>query len=83
MEEIVDLENRNETTKSEYVLDEMVNSHPRTQAATRAFRELKGDKIETKIPSYLDKNQDQANKDKVKKPGEIHMDTLIFGAGCC
>ena len=71
-------------SKSDYVDDIIINSHPRFGTLTRNIRKRRGKKVDIRVPIYKDINTNltEATEDE-PYPGSIHMDAMGFGMGSC
>ena len=80
---IVDINNNN-LSKSNYLIDKIINRHPRFGNLTRNIRIRRGEKVDVKVPIYKDINTNLtiATEDE-PYPGYINMDAMGFGMGCC
>mmetsp|Transcript_1775 Transcript_1775/g.1954 ORF Transcript_1775/g.1954 Transcript_1775/m.1954 type:complete len:247 (+) Transcript_1775:21-761(+) len=74
-------EEYNTASKSEYILDNMTNPHPRFPAMMTSVRRRRGEKVDIRVPLYPDVNTGIGKIDGHKTPGEIHMDAQHFGMG--
>ena len=79
--EIENYEENNTASKSEYILDEMTNPHPRFPQMMTSVRKSRGSKVDIRVPLYPDDNTGVGKIDGNKTPGEIHMDAQHFGMG--
>lgn len=72
----------NEFSKSNYVDDVIINSHPRFGCLTRNIRQRRGKKVEIQVPIYKDvcTNLSLPTQDE-PYPGSIYMDAMAFGMG--
>lgn len=79
-----DFRELNQFSKSRFVLDETINSHPRFSGLVKSIRERRGSKVEIKVPIYQDEktNMTEATEDE-PFPGMIYMDAMHFGMGQC
>jgi len=79
--------------KSLFLPDEVINHHPRFATLTRNIRKRRGKKVQIRVPLYRDINTDvvptpiykvesQCNTSETSI-GEIYMDAMGFGMGCC
>jgi glutamate--cysteine ligase catalytic subunit len=77
-----ELAKRNEISQSEYMVDEMINDHPRFPTLTRNVRQRRTEKPQITAGIFQDKN---TNMETVlpgeKEPGRIHLDAFGFGMG--
>jgi glutamate--cysteine ligase catalytic subunit len=79
-----ELEKRNEKSKSEYMADEMINTHPRFPTFTQNVRQRRHEKPQIIAEIYKDKNTDMENiLPGEKEPGKIQLDAFTFGMGMC
>lgn len=76
------LEIFNESSKSNYILDQMTNPHPRFPAMVANIRQRRGKKVDIRAPLYPDVNTGVGKMDGEITPGEIYMDAQHFGMGC-
>lgn len=67
---------RNHSSKSLYVVDELINSHNRFHTLVRNIRERRGDKVDIRVPLFRDEQTPPHEQD-------IHMDSMHFGMGMC
>jgi glutamate--cysteine ligase catalytic subunit len=84
-EELLNIENyveHNVSSKSNYILDEMTNPHPRFPAMVANNRNRRGKNVDIRVPLYPDVNTGIGKMDGEITPGEIHMDAQHFGMGC-
>ena len=79
-----DLSELNKHSKSNFVLDATINSHPRFSGLAQSIRERRGSKVDIRVPIFKDErtNVSTATKDE-PYPGEIYMDAMHFGMGQC
>ena len=72
----------NEASKSKFVLDSTINTHPRFASLVKSIRERRGEKVEIRVPLYKDErtNMTEPTEDE-PFPGEIYMDAMHFGMG--
>lgn len=76
------LAERNAISQSEYMADEMINTHPRFPTFTRNVRMRRGEKPQITAPIFPDVNTDMKNVlPGEKEPGKIHLDAFTFGMG--
>jgi len=80
--DVKELETHNIYSKSEYILDELTNPHPRFSTMMSSVRDRRGKKVDIRVPLYQDVNTGVGKIDGLKTPGEIHMDSQHFGMGC-
>jgi len=78
---IENYEEYNTASKSEYVLDDITNPHPRFPAMMTSVRKRRGKKVDIRVPLYPDENTGIGKIDGHRTPGEIHMDSQHFGMG--
>lgn len=64
----------NINSKSDFILEELANPHPRFPTLMRNIRERRGKKVDIRVPVY---------KDKFTTENEILMDSMHFGMGMC
>jgi glutamate--cysteine ligase catalytic subunit len=77
------LEERNEFTKSKFIIDQTENPHPRFPGLMKSIRERRGDKVQILVPIYPDTNTNMTKAtDEEPFPGSIYMDAMHFGMGC-
>lgn len=75
---------RNKACRSEYMLDEFINQHPRFPTFSRNVRVRRGEKPQISAPIFQDKNTNMIDVlPSEKKAGEIHLDAFAFGMGLC
>jgi hypothetical protein len=79
--EIQNYEEHNTITKSSYILDDMINSHPRYLTLVSYICGRAGKKIEIKYPLYKDINTGVGKIDGHISPDEIYMNHADFGIG--
>lgn len=73
---------RNEISQSEYMADEMINTHPRFPTFTRNVRQRRHEKPQITADIYKDIHTDMENiLPGEKEPGKIHLDAFTFGMG--
>jgi glutamate--cysteine ligase catalytic subunit len=79
-----DLSSINEASRSKFVIDKTINSHPRFAGLVKSIRERRGSKVEIKVPIYKDvyTNMTEATE-REPYPGFIYMDAMHFGMGQC
>ena len=76
------LAEKNVISNSEYMSDEMINTHPRFPTFTRNVRLRRGEKPQITAPIFPDVNTDMTNVlPGEKEPGKIHLDAFTFGMG--
>lgn len=77
-----ELAQRNTISQSEYMADEMINTHPRFPTLTTVVRQRRTEKPQITADIFHDKNTEM---EKVlpyeKEPGKIHLDAFGFGMG--
>jgi glutamate--cysteine ligase catalytic subunit len=83
LNEIQNYEEHNTVSRSSYILDDMVSSHPRFPACMSSTCDRTGKKVEIKVPLYKDANTGIGKIDGHITPDEIHMDSMQFGSGLC
>ena len=77
------LEDRNEYSKSKFVIDSTENPHPRFSGLMKSIRERRGEKVKILIPIYKDENTNMTvPTEEEPEPGMIYMDSMHFGMGC-
>jgi glutamate--cysteine ligase catalytic subunit len=77
-----ELAKKNTISNSEYMSDEMINTHPRFPTFTRNVQIRRGEKPQITAPIFPDVNTDMKNVlPDEKEPGKIHMDAFTFGMG--
>ena len=79
--DVKDYQEHNMITKSDYILDEFTNPHPRFSTMLQSIRNRRG-KVEIKVPLYQDINTGVGKIDGHISPGSIFMDAQHFGMGC-
>ena len=73
----------NEASRSQYILDEFANPHPRFKGLMQSIRERRGEKVQILIPLYQDTNTNMTLPTVQEPyPGRIYMDAMGFGMGC-
>lgn len=79
-----DLSKINDASKSKFVIDQTINSHPRFSGLVKSIRERRGSKVDIRVPIYSDEftNLTEATDDE-PYPGFIYMDAMHFGMGQC
>ena len=78
------MENINWASKSKFVIDKSINSHPRFSGLVKSIREHRGEKVSIKVPIYKDENTNlTVPTDDEPYPGSIYMDAMHFGMGQC
>ena len=82
LEKEQDMSSLNPASESSFVLDSMINPHPRFAGLVKSIREHRGEKVDIRVPLFKDKytNMTEATKDE-PYPGEIYMDAMAFGMG--
>ena len=73
----------NPFSNSIFIDDRIINIHPRFPALTKNIRERRGEKVNIKIPIYVDENTDMKPSIQEPYPGYIYMDAMAFGMGNC
>jgi glutamate--cysteine ligase catalytic subunit len=77
------LEERNEYSRSRFVIDSTENPHPRFSGLMKSIRERRGEKVKILVPIYKDENTNfTVPTDDEPEPGMIYMDSMHFGMGC-
>ena len=76
-----ELVENNVFTKSQFINDFMINSHPRFGTLARNIRSRRGKKVEILIPIYKDKYTSVEKTNDEPHPGYIYMDAMPFGMG--
>jgi hypothetical protein len=80
LNEIQNYEEHNTVSRSSYILDDMISSHPRYLTSMQyTYDRRNGTKIEIKVPLYKDANTGIGKIDGHITPDEIHMDSMLFG----
>ena len=74
---------KNPYSNSQYLDDEIINTHPRYGALTRNIRLRRGEKVCIKVPIYQDINTTKIASTEEPFPGFIYMDAMGFGTGNC
>ena len=79
-----DMSSLNESSRSKFVIDKTINTHPRFAGLVKSIREKRGEKVEIRVPLYQDEktNMKEPTADE-PYPGEIYMDAMHFGMGQC
>ena len=76
-------EDVNVYSKSQFVFDDTMNSHPRFGGLLKAIRGRRGEKVKILAPLFKDKNTNMTEATKEEPiPGQIYMDAMHFGMGC-
>ena len=77
-----DVSSLNPASKSQFVIDQTINTHPRFAGLVKSIRERRGSKVEIRVPLFKDEktNMTEPTKDE-PFPGEIYMDAMHFGMG--
>jgi glutamate--cysteine ligase catalytic subunit len=79
-----ELEHLNGISNSSYMIDEIINDHPRFPAFTQNVRLRRGEKPQISAPIFPDSHTDLINVlEGEKEPGHIHLDCFAFGMGMC
>lgn len=73
----------NPFSHSIFIKDEIINSHPRFPALSRNIRERRGEKVNIRIPLFIDDNTNLIATEEEPYPGYIYMDAMAFGMGNC
>ncbi len=74
----------NPYSQSNYVNDNIINSHPRFATLTQNIRKRRGKKVDIRIPIFKDLNTNLTTPTEDEPyPGFIHMDAMAFGMGSC
>ena len=73
----------NSYSHSQFLHDEIINTHPRFAALTRNIRLRRGEKVCIKVPIYQDINTSKIASPEEPFPGFIYMDAMGFGMGNC
>jgi glutamate--cysteine ligase catalytic subunit len=77
------LEERNQYSRSRFVIDSTENPHPRFSGLMKSIRERREGKIEILIPIFPDTNTNMTEPTYEEPfPGQIYMDSMHFGMGC-
>lgn len=76
-------EHKNLITHSQFINDEIINQHPRFPTLTKNVRERRGEKVNIKIPLFIDDNTHLKVTEEEPYPGFIYMDAMAFGMGNC
>lgn len=76
-----ELVENNVFTKSKFINDYIINSHPRFGTLAKNIRSRRGKKVEILIPIYKDENTSLEKTDDEPFPGYIYMDSMPFGMG--
>lgn len=79
---IEDYEEYNTASRSDYVLDDITNPHPRFPTMMSYVRHRRGKKVDIRVPLYKDVYTGVGKIDGRITPDEIHMDSQHFGMGC-
>ena len=83
-EDLYNIENymeHNNFTKSDYILDEFTNPHPRFSTMLQSVRNRRGKKVDIQVPLYPDSETGVGKIDGNISPGNIYMDAQHFGMG--
>ena len=74
----------NESSKSKFVIDKSINSHPRFSGLVKSIRERRGEKVDIRVPIFEDENTNMTEPTEDEPyPGQIYMDAMHFGMGQC
>ena len=77
------LEERNEYSRSKFVIDSTENPHPRFSGLMKSIRERRGEKVKILVPIFPDENTNMTIPTYEEPfPGSIYMDSMHFGMGC-
>jgi len=71
----------NPFSKSQFVHDEIINSHPRFPTNVENIRQRRGEKMCILMPIYKDEKTNMEPTPQEPCPGYIYMDALHFGMG--
>ena len=83
-EDLYNIENyaeHNKYTKSDYIIDELTNPHPRFSTMLQSIRNRRGKKVDIKVPLFQDTFTGDGKIDGNVSPGYINMDAQHFGMG--
>lgn len=80
---IENYEECNIASRSNYILDQFTNPHPRFPTMMKNIRSRRGQKVDIRVPLYPDENTGIGQIDGHITPGYIHMDSQHFGMGNC
>ena len=76
------LAEKNTISNSEYMSDQMINTHPRFPTFTRNVRMRRGEKPQITAPIFPDVNTNMETPlPDEKEAGKIHLDAFTFGMG--
>ena len=75
--------NNNYASQSIFVSDEIINSHPRFPALTKNIRDRRGEKVNIRVPLFIDEKTNTEVTEEEPYPGFIYMDAMAFGMGNC
>ena len=73
----------NEATLSCMVPEIIASPHPRFLGLAQSIRERRQEKVNIKVPLYIDKFTNLEPTENERHAGFIHMDAMHFGMGCC
>ena len=77
------IQGENKFSTSIFTEDSGINPHPRFPALTENIRNRRGRKVEIRVPMYQDTHTSSRRTHEEPFPGEIYMDSMAFGMGCC
>lgn len=74
----------NESSKSRFAVDKSINNHPRFSGLVKSIRERRGEKVDIRVPIFKDeKTNVTVPTEDEPYPGQIYMDSMHFGMGQC
>ena len=74
----------NEATQSCLIPEIIASPHPRFLGLAQSIRERRGEKVNIKVPIFMDENTKLVTEDDEEpQAGMIYMDAMHFGMGCC
>lgn len=79
----IEKEEKNPFSKSIFTHDIIINKHPRFSTLTKNIRERRGEKVNIKIPLYIDEFTKIEKTEEEPYPGFIYLDSMAFGMGNC
>lgn len=74
----------NKYSQSIFTFDKAINQHPRFPTLSKMVRERRGEKVCITVPLFMDTKTPPPTATKEEPyPGQIYMDSMAFGMGCC
>ncbi len=75
----------NKYSESLFTFDAAINSHPRFPTLSQIIRQRRCEKVCIKAPLFIDSKTIVPSPPTPENPflGEIYMDSMAFGMGCC